>query len=63
MKLPDAIRTAVRTQNAQMAGRCADILRAQGANYAQTLAFAQRCVPDLDADTWEGLMYEADAAE
>jgi len=61
MKVVEAIKQAVDTGNATMAGRCADILRVRcGMTYEQIFTFAREQVPTLTRAKWEGFMYEAD---
>ena len=64
MKLGEALKKAIETDDAVMAGKCADVLRLKARmNYIQTLAFVQSIVPDMTPEKWEGLMYRADTEE
>ena len=60
MKLPEAIREAVKTDNPVMACRIADILRFKcHMNYDQIYSFAAKHANVTKAQ-WESLMYEGD---
>lgn len=56
----DMLAKAIDTQDAKLAGRIADRLRANGLNYDEILRLAQAVRPNLTANDWESLMYEAD---
>lgn len=58
----DAIREAVATGNARLAGQWADRMRAIGATYANCRDRAIK-LTGCSAETFEGLMQEADAIE
>ena len=63
MKLPEAIRKAVETQDGPMAGRIADVLRFRfGFDYEQVLE-RFHAETGLDRAEFDGLMYEADREE
>lgn len=54
---------ALKAQDGKALGRAADIFRANGGTYAELLAMAQKEDPNLTAEEFESLMYEADEAE
>lgn len=59
MKITEAIKEAVETHNAEMAGKCADILRNKGFNYNQVFELANK-LTGIGEGEWEEMMYEAD---
>jgi hypothetical protein len=61
--LQDSIAIAVDTQNAKLAGKIADHLRARGMTYAQILAEVQCVRPDVTLGDWDALIYEAESEE
>jgi hypothetical protein len=62
MTFADAIKKAVATKDAALAGKWADRMRGLGANYDDCRAAAQR-LTGISADDFETLMEEADDAE
>lgn len=63
MTLREAMNKAIDTNDAALAGKICDHLRAQGFTYDSVLAFARRTRPDLTDARWEDLMEAADHAE
>ncbi len=62
MTLGDAIRDAIKTQDAARAGRISDRLRRMGLNYKQQFEVVKRAAPDTELPDWDALLYEADEA-
>jgi hypothetical protein len=61
LKMDDAIAKAIDERNARLAGIVANSLRFKGGmNYEQVLARVQKVRPNVTAEDWECLMYEAD---
>jgi len=60
LKLKDLIKRAVEQSDASAAGNVADICRFKiGLDYHHTFELVRRMYPDLDAATWENLLYAA----
>lgn len=55
-----AIKRAVERDDAVLAARCADKLRARGMRYAEVFEFARDHAPRLTLAAWDALMREAD---
>jgi len=61
MKLKDAIKEALVTRDAVLAGKVADYCRFRlGMNYPQTFALVQEVRPQAMLAEWDALLYEAD---
>ena len=60
--LGEAIREAVATGDAALAGRISDRLRHKGMNYLDTHRFVSDIAP-ISLRDWEALMYEAEWLE
>ena len=62
MKIGEAIKEGVRTQNAAMLRGTVDFLRAKGLRYADIFDMARR-LTGIEAPEWETLMYRADTED
>lgn len=63
MKLSEVIAEAIDTNNAQLAGQVADVLRFRyGMNYATIYQTVCKVRPVTEAQ-WDALLYEADSCQ